>query len=110
MLPFRHVGAPKPEHWLGLIDATYAIAMTVLALLLPDILGDAFRQFEETRKTFSLLISLYLSCFYFLSLLIFYTRHGASIDALSYYRALKVDFKIQILPCFLGLSASYLHG
>jgi len=48
MLPFRHVGAPKPEHWLGLIDATYAIAMTVLALLLPDILGDAFRQFEET--------------------------------------------------------------
>lgn len=109
MLPFRHVGAPKPEHWLGLIDATYAIAMTVLALLLPDILGDAFRQFEETRKTFSLLISLYLSCFYFLSLLILYDT-WCFHRCISYYRALKVDFKIQILPCFLGLSASYLHG
>jgi len=72
MLPFRHIGAPKPEQWLGLIDATYAIAMTVLALLLPDMLGDSFRLFEIKQDFSYLFIGFYQACLYLFSLLILY--------------------------------------
>jgi uncharacterized membrane protein len=72
MLPFRHIGAPKPEQWLGLIDATYAIAMTVLALLLPDMLGDSFRLFEIKQDFSYLFIGFYQVCLYLFSLLILY--------------------------------------
>ena len=39
MLPFRHIGEPKAEQWLGLLDGLYAIAMTLLAVLLPEALS-----------------------------------------------------------------------
>jgi len=72
MLPFRHIGAPKPEQWVGLIDAVYAIAMTVLALMLPDMLSESFRLFEKTRSIGFLFTALYQASFYFASLLILY--------------------------------------
>jgi len=50
MLPFRHVGPDRTEQWVGLIDAVYAIAMTVLALILPDVLGECIRLFNHTSS------------------------------------------------------------
>jgi hypothetical protein len=38
MLPFRHVGGHNPGQWLGLIDAVYGIAMTLMATNPPKIL------------------------------------------------------------------------
>ena len=72
MLPFRHIGAPKPDQWVGLIDALYAIAMTVLALLLPDMLSDSFKLFETTQKAHFLFIGFYQVSFYLLTLLVLY--------------------------------------
>jgi len=72
MLPFRHIGGPKPEQWLGLIDATYAIAMTVLALLLPDMLGDSYSLFETTQDFSYLLVGFYQVGLHLFSLLILY--------------------------------------
>jgi uncharacterized membrane protein len=72
MLPFRQIGAPKPEQWVGLVDAVYAIAMTVLALLLPDMLSESFKLFEKTQNTQFLWIGFYQAGFYFSGLLILY--------------------------------------
>jgi len=38
MLPKIHIGAPKPDHWAGLIDGVYAIGLTILALEMPNYL------------------------------------------------------------------------
>lgn len=38
MLPFRHVGGHNPGQWLGLIDAVYGIAMTLMIFDLPKTL------------------------------------------------------------------------
>ena len=72
MLPFRQIGAPKPEQWLGLVDAVYAIAMTVLALLLPDMLKESIKLFEKTQNIQFFWIGFYQASFYFLSPLILY--------------------------------------
>lgn len=72
MLPFRHIGDSRAEQWLGLVDAVYAIAMTVLALLLPEIIGESFQLFEKTSELKFLLIGIYQVAFYFFGFLILY--------------------------------------
>ncbi|MBM5802081.1 MAG: DUF1211 domain-containing protein, partial [Cyanobacteria bacterium K_DeepCast_35m_m2_023] len=72
MLPFRHVGPAKTEQWAGLIDAVYAIAMTVLALILPDILSECVRLLKHTLSAQYAWIGLYFIAFYFFAFLILY--------------------------------------
>lgn len=72
MLPFRHIGDSRPHQWMGLIDSVYAIAMTVLALMLPETLGRSIQLFEETSKLEYLHTRIYQVLFYFFGFLILY--------------------------------------
>jgi len=72
MLPFRHVGDTKSEHWFGLIDAVYAIAMTVLALTLPDFVGNCIELYHKSLSISYLWFGLYQAAFYFFSFLLLY--------------------------------------
>jgi len=38
MLPKNHIGKPSSDHWSGLVDGVYAIALTLLALEIPQYL------------------------------------------------------------------------
>lgn len=85
MLPFRHVGTAKTEQWLGLVDAVYAIAMTVLALILPDILSDCIKLFRQTGSTQYAWVGVYFIAFYFLGFIIIYETwcfHRCILNAL----------------------------
>jgi uncharacterized membrane protein len=46
MLPRGLVGDIKPENWHGLIDATYAIILTLLLIELPTQILDAIKEYE----------------------------------------------------------------
>ena len=45
MLPRGLVGDIKPENWHGMIDATYAIILTLLLIELPTQIMDAIKEY-----------------------------------------------------------------
>ena len=55
MLPAFRIGNPKSEHWLGLIDGVYAIAMTLLAIEIPGLLGTLFHQYKDHHENLGIL-------------------------------------------------------
>ena len=55
MLPAFRIGDPKSEHWLGLIDGLYSIAMTLLAIEIPGLLGTLFHQYKEHHENLGIL-------------------------------------------------------
>jgi len=46
MLPRGLIGDVKPENWLGMIDATYAIILTLLLIELPAQIMEFIREYE----------------------------------------------------------------
>jgi len=47
MLPIRKIGSPNSDFWSGLIDGIYAIAMTLVALELPGLIGKLIEEFYK---------------------------------------------------------------
>tara|TARA_B100000927_G_scaffold139368_1_gene112458 strand:+ start:2296 stop:2970 length:675 start_codon:yes stop_codon:yes gene_type:complete len=47
MLPIRKIGSPNSDFWAGLIDGVYAIAMTLVALELPGLIGKLIEEFYK---------------------------------------------------------------
>jgi uncharacterized membrane protein len=64
MLPSRHFGDLKPESWLGLLDATYAIIMTLMVIDLPSLVTALIDHFQGSHDSFLLLIR--VLCFHVL--------------------------------------------
>ena len=72
MLPHRHIGNTRPDQWLGMVDALYAIAMTLLALEVPSNFFEYFNLFVAQQNTFFLLRGLYSILTYTIVFLIIY--------------------------------------
>jgi len=72
MLPHRHIGKPKSEQWLGLIDALYGIAMTLLALEIPSSFEEFFKLFADKSNLAYLFKGLISIGTYFLIFLVIY--------------------------------------
>lgn len=71
MLPRALVGEIKPENWFGLIDAIYAIILTLLLLELPGFLLDTLKEAELRSVDHSILLhSLLYSFFGYLSIFV----------------------------------------
>ena len=58
MLPSRHFGDLKPESWLGLLDATYAIILTLMVIELPALVTDLIDHFRQHHNSLNVLIRL----------------------------------------------------
>lgn len=73
MLPYRHFGNPKAKQWLGLIDALYAIAMTLMALELPNVISKDFILFQAKRvSSITPALPILQVTIYFLGFLVLY--------------------------------------
>ena len=71
MLPRRLIGDIKPDNWLGMIDAVYAIILTLLLIELPTQILGAIKEFELHPNHHSItLYTLGLSLFGYFSLFI----------------------------------------
>jgi uncharacterized membrane protein len=64
MLPRALVGEIKPENWFGLIDAIYAIILTLLLLELPGFLLEALKEAEFRSADHSILLNSILYSFF----------------------------------------------
>ena len=53
MIPGRIVGQSSGENWIGLIDGTYAIILTLLVIELPVIILDLIRECQQHSHSFS---------------------------------------------------------
>ncbi len=53
MIPGRIVGQSSGENWIGLIDGTYAIILTLLVIELPVIILDLIRECQQHSHTYS---------------------------------------------------------
>lgn len=53
MIPARIVGHSTGENWIGLIDATYAIILTLLVIELPAIILEIIKECYEHSHSFS---------------------------------------------------------
>jgi len=53
MIPGRIVGQSSGESWIGLIDATYAIILTLLVIELPLIILDTIKECHDHSHSFS---------------------------------------------------------
>lgn len=53
MIPGRIVGQPSGENWIGLIDGTYAIILTLLVIELPLIILNLIRECQDHSHSFS---------------------------------------------------------
>ena len=58
MLPIRKIGSPSSEFWAGLIDGVYAIAMTLVALELPGLIGKLVEEFYKHSNNHSYISTL----------------------------------------------------
>jgi uncharacterized membrane protein len=72
MLPHRNLGKSMPNQWLGLVDALYAIAMTLLALEAPATFFEYFRLFIDHGNLFYLFRGSYSILTYLLVFFITY--------------------------------------
>jgi uncharacterized membrane protein len=71
MLPRGLIGEIKPENWLGMIDAIYAIILTLLLIELPTQILDIIKEYELHPSLHSIILDgLGLSIFGYLSLFI----------------------------------------
>jgi uncharacterized membrane protein len=71
MLPRALIGDIKPENWLGLIDAIYAIILTLLLIELPSAIMDIIKEYEQhPSEHWVLLNSFVLSIFGYLAVFI----------------------------------------
>jgi uncharacterized membrane protein len=53
MIPGRIVGQSSGENWIGLIDGTYAIILTLLVIELPVIILDLLRECQQHSHSYS---------------------------------------------------------
>jgi len=55
MIPSKIIGKTSGENWIGLIDATYAIILTLLVIELPTIILDSIKEVsQETHSALTL--------------------------------------------------------
>lgn len=53
MIPGRITGQPTGENWIGLIDGTYAIILTLLVIELPLIILDTLKECQQHSHSYS---------------------------------------------------------
>jgi len=53
MIPARIIGNPSGENWIGLIDATYGIILTLLVIELPVIILDILKESQNHDHSFT---------------------------------------------------------
>jgi uncharacterized membrane protein len=51
MIPSKIIGNAKGENWIGLIDATYAIILTLLVIELPKIILESIKEVAEDMQS-----------------------------------------------------------
>jgi uncharacterized membrane protein len=57
MLPRGLIGDTKPENWLGMIDALYAIILTLLLIELPTQILDVIKEYELHPNLHSIILN-----------------------------------------------------
>jgi uncharacterized membrane protein len=53
MIPGRIIGRPSGENWIGLIDGTYAIILTLLVIELPLIVLDLIKECQQHSHSYA---------------------------------------------------------
>jgi len=86
MIPARIVGHSTGESWIGLIDATYAIILTLLVIELPVIILDTIKECQEHSHSLSELSTGVLSL-----LLGYFAVFTILYDIWSYHKTLLRD-------------------
>jgi uncharacterized membrane protein len=103
MLPRALVGDIKPENWFGLIDAVYAIILTLLLLELPGFMLDTLKEAElRSADHYFLLNSLLYSFFGYLAIfLIVYDIWAHHRVLLAHSSASRFNLAVGTLMLFL---------
>ena len=111
MLPRGLVGDIKPENWHGLIDATYAIILTLLLIELPTQILDAIKEYElhpnlhlVTLETLTYYMFGYLSVF-----IIVYDIWAHHREIISNAVINRVNLSLGIVILFLSSLVPSLH-
>jgi uncharacterized membrane protein len=98
MIPSKIIGKTSGENWIGLIDATYAIVLTLLVIELPTIILESIREVTlETHSAITLAATIgVLVIGYFAIFTIIY-------DVWSYHKALLADaIKLRLFALSTG--------
>jgi uncharacterized membrane protein len=103
MLPRALVGEIKPENWFGLIDAIYAIILTLLLLELPGFLLEALKEAELRSADHSILLNSILYSFfgYLAIFIIVYDIWAHHRVLLAYSSASRFNLAVGTLMLFL---------
>jgi uncharacterized membrane protein len=98
MIPSKIIGKTSGENWIGLIDATYAIILTLLVIELPTIILDSIKEVsQETHSALTLAATIGVMVVgYFAIFTIIY-------DVWSYHKALLADaIKLRLFALSTG--------
>jgi uncharacterized membrane protein len=98
MIPSKIIGKTSGENWIGLIDATYAIILTLLVIELPTIILESIREVTlETHSAITLATTIGVMVIgYFAIFTIIY-------DVWSYHKALLADaIKLRLFALSTG--------
>jgi uncharacterized membrane protein len=98
MIPSKIIGKTSGENWIGLIDATYAIILTLLVIELPTIILDSIKEVsQETHSAPTLAATIGVMVVgYFAIFTIIY-------DVWSYHKALLADaIKLRLFALSTG--------
>jgi len=98
MIPSKILGKTSGENWIGLIDATYAIILTLLVIELPTIILDSIKEVsQETHSALTLAATIGVMVIgYFAIFTVIY-------DVWSYHKALLADaIKLRLFALSTG--------
>ena len=98
MIPSKIIGKTSGENWIGLIDATYAIILTLLVIELPTIILDSIKEVsQETHSALTLAATIGVMVIgYFAIFTVIY-------DVWSYHKALLADaIKLRLFALSTG--------
>lgn len=98
MIPSKIIGKTSGENWIGLIDGTYAIILTLLVIELPTIILDSIKEVsQETHSALTLAATIGVMVIgYFAIFTVIY-------DVWSYHKALLADaIKLRLFALSTG--------
>jgi len=98
MIPSKIIGKTSGENWIGLIDATYAIILTLLVIELPTIILDSIKEVsQETHSALTLAATIGVMVIgYFAIFTVIY-------DVWSYHKVLLADaIKLRLFALSTG--------
>jgi len=98
MIPSKIIGKTSGENWIGLIDATYAIILTLLVIELPTIILESIR--EVTLETHS---AITLAATIGVMIIGYFAIFTVIYDVWSYHKALLADaIKLRLFALSTG--------